>query len=756
MKRREFLKYIGLGGVGTGLGLFIGQFSKPPGAKLIPYLIPPEDVVPGVANWYSSLCTQCSAGCGIQVKVMEGRVKKIEGNPAHPVNKGKLCARGQASVQALYNPDRIEGPLRRTGERGSGSYEKISWEEALKTLAGNLSELKEGGGKEKLYLLTGGVSGHLNILINDFMRAYGSKSRLTHELFSTRSLEYANRVSLGLGAVPYYDIAKTKHLVSFGADFSSTWLSAVNLSYGYGLMRQGTGKRGKLVQVEPRMSLTGASADEWVPAKPGTEGVLALAMANYIVKRGYYKGRYLAAWKSLLAEFTPRHAAEVTGVGEERIKALAKDFAEDRPSLAIGGDNIAGYESGASVMVAINILNYLAGNIGVEGGLVPNPDESPVKGVRGAKDGLSALIADAAASKISTLIVHGTNPVFTAPGGADVEAALNKISFIASFSTFMDETTAIADLILPAHTALEDWGDDFASPSVGYPVATLMQPAVSPVHNTRGIGDIYITLGAAMGGPVGAKMPAAKGYKEYLKSSWKALYGKDKAMRASAIDFGQFWNRLLARGGWWPEPSKGRKRSVGIAPNLVKRHIAKAPSGFMGDAKKYPFHLMLYPQTGFGDGRGANLPWLQEMPDTMTSVVWGSWVEINPATAGKLGIKEGDMLTVESPTASIEAPAYLYAGIRPDTIGIPVGQGHSEYGRYAGKRGANPLELLPAKADPDSGAFALNITRVRITRGKKFKGFVKMAASDDEHGRSISMTISPAELSGGHPKVSKH
>ena len=333
------------------------------------------------------------------------------------------------------------------------------------------------------------------------------------------------------------------------------------------------------------MSLTGASADEWIPAKPGTEGVLALSMANYIVERGYYRGRHLGAWKSLLAEYSPKKAAGITGVDEERIKAIAKGFAAHRPSLAIGGDGVSGYDNGISSLVAINILNHIAGNIGVDGGLVPNPEETPVKRATGGRDGLAALIADASASKVSTLILHGTNPVFTAPGGADVETALKKIPFIASFSPFMDETTAMADIILPSHTALEDWGDDFASPSVGYAVATMMQPAVSPLHNTRGIGDIYIGLGRAIGGKVGAKMPA-KGYKEYLKSSWKGLYGKDKAMSASALDFTYFWKQLLERGGWWPEPTSGRKRVAGISPSLVKRHIPKAPAGFSGDASK--------------------------------------------------------------------------------------------------------------------------------------------------------------------------
>lgn len=186
MKRRDFLKILGVGGVGTGLGYYFGKASKPPAAELIPYLIPPEDVIPGVANWYPSLCTQCNAGCGIHVRVMEGRAKKIEGNPLHPINKGKLCARGQASLQALYNPDRIKRPLKRKGDRGKGDFEEITWEEGLSILSKNLVALSEKGEADKLYLLTSQIRGSLNNLINTFRVSYGSPNYMQYELFSAQ------------------------------------------------------------------------------------------------------------------------------------------------------------------------------------------------------------------------------------------------------------------------------------------------------------------------------------------------------------------------------------------------------------------------------------------------------------------------------------------------------------------------------------------------------------------------------------------
>ncbi len=744
MKRRDFLKFIGVSGAGAGAGFVFSKVIKPPGGMLIPYIVPPEEVIPGVANYYATVCPSCSAGCGVQVRILEGRAKKLEGNPGHPVSGGKLCARGQAAVQALYNPDRIRGPLKRKGPRGSGEYTKISWDEALKTVTDNLSELKANKEADRLYVLTKPLNGHLGSLVETFMSAYGSPNHTQYELFQHRNLRYANKATLGVNSIPYYDIANTKYLLSFGADFSSTWLSPVSMARGYGEMRQGRGPRGKLVQVEPRMSGSGANAEQWVPARPGTEAILALSIANAIVEKRLYRGSDAGAWKTALADFSPKDVASVTDVPAERIEAIAEEFATTKPSLAIGGDGLSGYENGVAGIVAINVLNHLGGNLGVTGGVIPNPEEL-LTGPRKVDfdSRISKLAKDAAASKVKTLLVGNTNPVFTTPRGAKLEEALKNIPFIASFASFIDETSAMADVILPANHPLEDWGDDFADPATGSMVASLAQPVVSPFFDTKSTGDIFLAIAKGVGGPVADKLKAAS-FEEYLKDSWRELYGKHKELRAGTIEFGQFWNKALQHGGYWTEPSK--PRSLRVSARDAGRHISKAAAKFDGNAKKYPFYLIPYAQAGHYDGRGANLPWLQELCDPMTSVVWGNCVEINNKTAEKLGIKEGDIISVESPSGSIDAPAYLTPAIRPDTVAVPLGQGHRLYGRYAQKRGANPVEILPAVEDASTGAFALNSTRVRLSPGTSKEQMVKMEGSTRELGREIVQTVSQKEF----------
>ncbi len=745
MKRRDFLKAIGIGGVGTGAGFLFGKATKPPGANLIPYLVPPEDIVPGVGAWYSSLCTQCSAGCGIQVKVMEGRAKKIEGNPLHPVNKGRLCARGHAGLQALYNPDRIKGPLKRSGQRGSEDFVAISWDEALSVLSEKLTEITASGDSDKLFMLSTPLRGHLDSLVGKFMNDFGSKNLLYYELFQNQNLRYANHASFGLNSIPHYDIANTKYLLSFGFDFSINSGSPVSYSYAYGRMRDGRGGgRGKLVQVEPRMSLTGANADEWIPARPGSEAILALAIAHILVRDGFYSGSDAGEWKSLLSKFGTRRAARKTRLSEEQIKRIAHEFAVTKPGLAIGGDGLSSYENGISGLVAVNILNYIAGNVGKKGGVIPNPEDTfkgPIK-VDFSKR-LTALIEAADSSNVKALIINNTNPLFSTPGDMRTSRALENIPFIASTSSFMDETTAMADLILPSHTSFEDWGDDFAEPAVGYKVATLQQPAVVPVFNTKSFGDILLSTAKLIGGRVGEQLPWGR-FRDYLKASWQNLYRNDKEMSGSAVTFDLFWDNLLKEGGWW-KSKKVKTSRLKLSAEDVRPFVSVKSAKYDGERRDYPFYLVVYPQSGHHDGRGANLPWLQELPDPMTSVVWGSWVEINPKTASKLGFKEGDMVAVTSPYGEINAPLYLYPGIRPDTIALPVGQGHKTYGRYAKNRGVNPLEILPFKEDSSSGALALNTTRVSISRSTKSGKLVKMEASSSENDLNIIPTLSPVE-----------
>ena len=711
ISRRDLLQYIGAGGVGTGAGYLLAEAIKRPVEFLIPPVVPPEDYAPGIATWYNTVCNQCSAGCGISVRTREGRAKKIEGNPVHPVNQGRLCARGQAGLNALYNPDRIRSPLKRVGERGDGAFAAISWDEALTEVATRLIRLKIDDQAYRVQLLTGRVRGHLGDLFEQFITLLGSDRYAQYDFTYSANLKFANRLSFGIEHLPYYDIANSDYLLSFGADYLGTWLSPVHFSLGYGQLRQGRERRGKCVQIEPRMSLSGANADEWIAAAPGSEGVLALGIARILVAKGKYSGTDRDAWRRALETYSLDRVSAATGVAPERVEQLAAEFGNNKASLAIAGGAAAAGTNAVASLIAVNALNHLAGNLGQPGGIIFNA--APAFGSATRHAGLTQMAELAVAMQdgaIEVLLLHDTNPVYALPDASGFADAMATVPTIVAMSSFMDETTALADLILPTDTYLEAWGDDAPEPGVGLPVASISQPVVARVYDTRSVGDIVLSLARQIGFELPVALPWSN-TEEFIKDAWRKVY-EELDPQAGGTGFEEFWLAAL-EAGVWGQADVAAESGDAPAPSLIPR-IDDAAASFAGDDGEFPFILHPYLSATLLDGRGANLPWLQELPDQLTSVVYGSWVELNPATAGELGIRDGDLIEVESPAGSIRAPAFLFPAIEPGVVAMPFGQGHSAYGRYAQNRGVNPIQLLAMQSDQQSGELAWAATRVKL------------------------------------------
>ncbi len=707
MDRRTFLQLSGISAAGA---LLAG--CKSANEKLIPYLIPPDEgVTPGKANYYASSCRSCHAGCGILVRVSEGRAKKIEGNPGHPVNRGKLCARGQAALQELYHPDRIPQPLKRSGQRGSGEFTKITWEEALTLLVGQLKNLQQQDATDRLSLMTPQHAGTLSELTTHFMRSYGSDNHVTYELFGPDWLRSANSKSFDQESLPYYDISETRYLLSFGADFVESHLSPVQYGYAFGRMRQGRDTvRGHFTYVGGRMSLTAASADRWMPAKPGSEGALALGMARLILAESLYDRASITAsglheetlLQGLKAYDLPR-VAEKTGLSQQAIAEVAREFAATRPSLALAGESVAFQSNGPESVRAVQLLNALVGNLNHLGGVYP--DNGSPEGPTDSFDELVSLVKKMRAVTIQMIMIHG-DPVHTIPSATGFQDALPRVPFIVSFSPIMNDTALQADLVLPDHTALESWGDVIPLAGTRDSVIGLMQPVVTPVFDTRQFSEVLMTAAHELGGQMKAAFPF-ESYLEMLKAQMKKRAGL-----SAGEDFEAAWAELLQNGGLFKAGREGK----GFRWQAGAGVPAPANPDFAGNEKEFPLHLSIYPSTAFYDGRGASLPWLQQLPDPMTTVVWDSWVELNPATAAELGVSFGDLVEVTSPQGSIRVPAVIYPGIRPDMAAIPLGQGHKEMGRYAKGRGANPLALVAVIMQGTKPQPAWNATRVRIMR----------------------------------------
>jgi anaerobic selenocysteine-containing dehydrogenase/Fe-S-cluster-containing dehydrogenase component len=730
LDRRNFLKLVGIGGIAGTVAGTAGCSDLPGGHHLVSPVTASERELTGLATWYATTCRECPAGCGMKVRTLEGRATKVEGNPEHPISQGGLCMRGQASLQGLYNPDRIRGPLRRE----ASSVSAIPWEQATEPVATRLrDQVHSGGGK--VAFLSGRNGDALDHLIRQWMKALGSERYLIHEPFSHAAIREANRIVFGKPALPVYDFSKVDYLLSFGADFLETWLSPVRFTRGYAAMRQvRDGTLAKIVQLEPRLSLTGANADEWVAIRPGTETEMVLAMAQHIVSAGLaapLPGVRATAreWSTLLAPFSPDRVSASVGVPATTITRLAGEFAAASSSLAIGGGVAVSGEHATETQVAINLLNYLTGRVGNTVRFDQTLSEESPATVAELRD----LVAAMHRKEVEVLFVHHANPVFALPPELGFAAALESVPMVVSFASFPDETTDRAHLVLPDHTPLEQWGDARAASSAH----GLMQPAMNPVFDTRAAGDVLLELARRIGEPVAPKF-TAQTLQEYLKDDWRAQYG------SKAADFEAFWREALLRGGVWDSGADSAKQA---APELSlavsKFTFSAAPAAPTGELA-----LHLYPSSRYYDGRGANQPWLHEIPDPVTNVVWDSWIELHPETAAKLGVSEGDLMRVASEAGNLEAPVYLYAGVRPDTVAMPIGLGHSSYGRYAAGVGANPIALLPAKEDKHSGALAWSGVSVKLSKTGRRRELVRTDGSTTEEGRGLTRIVPLSALTG--------
>ena len=729
MDRRSFIKLTAITGTSATLAS-CGNLEN----ELIRF-IPAESIVPGVAVWKPGVCTLCPAGCGLTVRVMDAdaevvrdgqagvvriaAAKKLEGTPDHPVNHGGLCPRGQAAIQITYHPDRITQPLRRVGERGEGRYEAVSWEDALAEVVSRLDVLEGAGNQGALAYVTRGGRSHRSALIGQFLAHFGAPAPITYELFGDDVLRRANGLSFGREQLPTFDLANARYAISFGADFLGTWNSPVAQSAGYGLMRQGRpGVRGAFAQVESRMSQTGASADEWVPIRPGTDGVLALGIAHLLLAADLYPaaaagraGALIEGWNSGLANYTPQEVERITGVAAGRVERLARQFGDTRPAVAMVGGPPLAHSNGLFTALAVNALNALVGAPGQPGGVffTPQLDVAAAAQVSGPVLPAAATIERLVAEGLSgaspeVLLVDGANPVFTTPPAWRVREFIEQVPYVVSFGSFLDETSILADLILPDHSSLESWTEALPESGSMAAVASVAPPVMRPLYETRATPDVLLEVGRRLGRPL--ELPWQT-FDELLAASFTSL--------PSDAAFGA-WTAAQETGVW----SGDLPAALAVAGTDTTAQdatpVAFTAPQFDGEAAEYPFHFLPYSSNAFLDGSLAHLPWLQEMPDPLTSAMWSSWVEINPVTAEQLGIGQGDVVEVASAHGTLRTGAVISPGIAPDLVAMPAGQGHRTFTRYASGRGESPVDLLAPVTDAATGSLAWAATRVRVSR----------------------------------------
>ncbi len=728
--RRDFLKVLGWGGVAaTTVTLSgCGNTSVEDGKEFVmSYTELPEYAIPGIGVYFNSTCAQCDAGCSIMGRVREGRVLKLEGNPESAINRGKTCGLGQAGVQAHYNPDRIREPMLRKGDQA----ETITWEKALSLI----HEKLDGVPGEQVAFLTGGISGHVSVLLKNYLEALGSSNHYAYEAVSPSVVRAANKKAYGV-AMPRLRLDKAKVVVSFGADFLGAWVSPVHFSQQYAQFRKASRPegRGVLVQVESKMTLTGANADRWLAIRPGTEGIFALGLINALGAAGMV---IPAAAATAAKNYTAERVSKDTGISAEQTAKLAALLKERTPSLVIAGSAAEGYAHGSHNAAAIALLNQVLGNVGktvLAPAVVPFPQIAPVTGNRYA---LQALNDSMAQGKVKVLFSYGANPVYSAPAAMKLKENLGKVPFKVVFTHYRDETATVADLVLPLDSAMEEWGTSVPEYQAEGAQLNIHQPLTERLYpTTRGMGDILLAL-------LKQRRPDEyKHYEDFYAYLRHAVVQNKAALGGATADDDTFWSETLSH-------------ALVKLPNVASKLAGKAlttgnalaaslvlPAPAVPDST-YPLHLIPAVSASMRDGRHANQPWLQESPDPLTTIVWDSWVEIHPQTAAKLGIVEGDIIEVASRSGAIKAQAYIFPGIHPDAISMPLGYGHEGMGRYAKDVGVNVFKILDPVFDKETGELAMHETRVKVSKTGQRVTVVKDEgpAGGGQAGRKIAVRM---------------
>ena len=594
IERRRFVGLMLGATSGAAVGLSAGHLL----AKTFATADSPYDPPGGIEEFRLSVCSLCPGGCGVRVRCIAGRPVKLDGNPRHPVSGGRLCPKGQAALQALYHPDRIPGPMRRKGERGSlASFEKRTWEEAFTEIGGRLRSIREQGKPESVALLRAGAVSLGARVGSRFLSAFGSPNEVRLDR-GDEAASIALRLTQGVKAVPVYDLPDTDYVLSLGSGLLEASGSPVASARAFGEFRQvRTGRRGKFVQVESRLSLTGAAADEWIAVHPGTEGIFALGIASVLVNEDLYDRDFIAdhaagfesgptpggkpglGLRTLLErDFGLERVAAETGVSVNVILRVARELHAARASLVVGPRRGPLLPGSLFDHLAAQALNALVGNIDGEGGLlvaeetpIPTWPELPAKGPGAegrrhprldgtGKDGGKLVdsdpegLADAILSRkpypVEILFLHNADPLHSSAAPARFAKALEGVPLTVSISAFPTDSALHADWILPEAHFLERWDLHTTPPGISFPLASISKPVLEhPLVDARSSAEIFLELAKRAGGDVASAFPASDP-PALIRHDMDGIFAAQRgAVMGTAFD--EAWVRMMEGAGWW-------------------------------------------------------------------------------------------------------------------------------------------------------------------------------------------------------------
>lgn len=573
-----------------------------------------EDIgwAPGIEDRLNSTCFICPARCGIQGRVVDGRLVRITGNRLHPMSRGGVCPRGIAGVQTLYHPERLASPLVREGPRGAGEWRQVAGEDAIALISERLQALRAAGRPEALALLAGYCAGTMQDLWRQFLQSFGSANYVADDYDD--GTDAMMSLVHGIPRRPSYDLERAELVLSFGAPLFESWWSPLQAFVAFAGRGNGDERRPRFVQVDTRFSRTAGHAHEWVGIRPGTHAVLALGIAYVLLRDELIDARFVAenvsgfeditdaqgrlqeGYRSLvMRNYRTEEVSAITGVPLERITSLARAFAGSQPAVAVCGTDVTLSPDGLLAGLAVHSLNVLMGNVNRPGGVLfgddpplepfvapvldetaragieraPIDDARPVFDAGGRAMRFAESVADGADGRIGALLLYRANPLASSAQPEAWRAALEKIPFVVSFSPFLDDTARHADLILPDLLPYERWQDAPTPSSYPYPVWGLSRPLVEPQAGGTHTGDSVLAIAQSLGGSLAQSLPYDS-FEALLKARAQGLFSARRGMTfgdefkrrhhrqmeqrgwwlPEHTEFEPFWEELVERGGW--------------------------------------------------------------------------------------------------------------------------------------------------------------------------------------------------------------
>lgn len=630
--RRDFLKAVGFG-VGA---VTLAACQKVPVHKSIPYLIKPEEIIPGIANFYTSTYE----GSAILVKTREGRPIKIEGNPNDIISKGGLSAQAQASVLDLYDVNRLKSAV-----RGGEGY---AWSEADTFIKSQLSAIKASG--KKIALITATISSPSTLaVIADFIAAFPTAKHINYDAVSYTGIIQANQNSFGKAVLPHYNFDKADIIVSFGADFLGTWISGAEFTRQYVQNRNNKSLESKRmsrhIQFETGMSITGSNADVRVPIKPSEEGPALIKLYN-----------------ALSGTTLPGTATLNNKIADNSIAIVAQELkaAKGRALVVAGSNDVA-------TQVLVNAINSLLGSYGTTIDL-----DNPSKQYAGNDAEFIEFVNEMKRGEVGGVFFLNANPVYDHYNPKDIKDGLKKVGLKVSFASNADETSVLCDITTPNHYYLESWGDDSALE--GY--YTVIQPAINPVYETRQAEHSLLIWSDN----------AIKDYYTYVRKNWDS-----KLLAIGGLSGQKGWETLLQTGFVKAAPKAAGTYTFGRDLNAIAQTILGHSANLINKDK---FELQVYQTIAMRDGKRANNPWLQELPDPVSKVTWDNFAAMSPSDMKKAGYEDGTVVKITANGYSISLPVLSQPGQTQGTISVAVGYGRSVVGPVGKGVGQNAFPFF--------------------------------------------------------------